>query len=136
MPRPGNRLATVIGTAPIRALAFSADGGTLAASGDGNEIRLWDVNTRNRIGNFNATESVEALAFSPSEKLLACGTQEGQIQIWNLMPDLQIQTTFSGHGDSIHVLMFSPDGKTLASGSADGTILLWDWEALKKTGNR
>ena len=126
--KTGNRLTTVIGyTQPIRALAFSADSKTLA-SGDGNEIRLWNVNTRNRIGNFDAAESVDALAFSPDGKMIACGTEDGQIQIWNLMPNLQIQTTYNGHQGSIYVLMFSPDGKILASGGSDGIILLWDIE--------
>ena len=124
--KTGNRFGTLLGhTQPISALAFSADGKTLA-SGGGNEIRLWNVNTRNRIGNFDAAVRVDALAFSPDGKVIACGTEDGQIQIWNLMPNLQIQTTFSGHQGSIYVLMFSPDGKTLASGGSDGTILLWD----------
>ena len=126
--KTGNRFGSLIGhTQPISALAFSADSKTLA-SGGGKDIRLWDVNTRNRIGNFDAAVSVDALAFSLDGKMIACGTEDGQIQIWNLMPNLQIQTTFSGHQGSIYVLMFSPDGKTLASGGSDGTILLWDME--------
>ena len=114
--KTGNRFGTLIGhTQPISALAFSADGKTLA-SGGGKKIRLWNINTRNRIGNFDTADSVEALAFSPDGKMIACGTEDGQIQIWNLMPNPQIQATFSGHQGSIYVLMFSPDGKILASG--------------------
>ena len=134
--KTGKRLANLMGYTKksIRAFAFSADGKTLA-SASGNQILLWDVNTREQINNFDAVTDIEALAFSPDGKTLASGDEDGRIQVWNLVPHPQIQTTFSGHQGSVHVLMFSPDGKTLASGSADGTILVWNLEDILE-GNR
>lgn len=127
--KTGKRLAYLMGYTkkPIGAFAFSADGNTLA-SASGNNILLWDVNTREQRNNFEAVEGIAALAFSPDERTLASSGADGLIQVWNLVPTPQVQTTFSGHQGSIHVLMFSPDGKTLASGSGDGTILLWNIE--------
>ena len=124
--KTGNRLSYLTAS-PIGALTFSVDDRILA-SGSRKELQLWDVNARSRIGSFEAMKVITALVFSPDGKRLACGTEEGQVQIWNLMPNPQIQTTFSGHQGAIYVLMFSPDSKTLASGSSDGTILLWDME--------
>ena len=115
---------------PISALTFSTDSKTLA-SGAGNEIRLWDVETGNPISTLNTVETVTALAFSPDGKILASGSEKGLIQVWKPDQDYQIQTTLRGHQGAVRVLMFSPDGNTLASGSDDGTILLWDWERLK-----
>ena len=126
--KTGNQLGNLTGhTKSISALAFSIDGETLA-SGSGNNILLSDINTQNRINNFDTVKDVYALAFSPDGRALASGGEDGLIQIWNLVPTPQVQTTFTGHQGSVYALMFSPDGKTLASGSADGTILLWDME--------
>ena len=128
--KTGNQLATLTGhTKSISALAFSADGKTLA-SGSGNEIRLWDAETNNLMGILDTGLNVQALAFSPDGKRLACGTGDGRIQVWALVPNFQVQSTFTGHQGAIYVLMFSPDGKTLASGGNDGTILLWDLEDI------
>ncbi len=124
--KTGNQLATLTGhTKHISALAFSADSKTLA-SGSGNEVRLWDADTSNLMGILDTGLNVIALAFSPDGKRLACGTEDGRIQVWALVPNFQVQSTFTGHQGAIYVLMFSPDGKTLASGSNDGTVLLWD----------
>ena len=124
--KTGTQLATLTGhTKSISALTFSTDNKTLA-SGSGNEIRLWDADTRNLMMILDTGLNVQALAFSPDGKRLACGTGDGRIQVWVLVPNFQVQSTFTGHQDTIYVLMFSPDGKTLASGGADGTILLWD----------
>ncbi len=125
---PGAHLFTLEGhTTPVTEYVFSADSKTLA-SGSGNEIRLWKVNTGNPISSLDAVKNVAALALSPDGKTLASGTMDGQVQVWNLAPTPQIQSTFTGHRGSVYVLMFSPDGKTLASGSSDGTILLWNIE--------
>lgn len=126
--KTGNQLATLTGhTKRISALAFSADSKTLA-SGSGNEVRLWGTDTSNLMGILDTGLNVRALAFSPDGKRLACGTGDGRIQVWALVPNFEVQSTFTGHQGAIYVLMFSPDGKTLASGSNDGTILLWDME--------
>ena len=127
----GKRLAYLMGYTKksIGGFAFSADGKTLA-SGSGNKILLWDVNTRKQLNNFDAVNDIDALAFSPNGKSIACGTEDGLIQVWRLTPNPQIQTTFSGHQGSVNVLMFSPDGKTLASGSGDGTMLLWEYATI------
>ena len=122
----GKRLLNLKGhTQHLHALTFSADSKTLA-SGSKNEIRLWNVQTRNLIGALDAVENVNALAFSPDGKTLVSGSADGLIQVWKPDLDYQLQTTLTGHQESVYVLKFSPDGKTLASGSADGTILLWD----------
>src|SRR5262245_18851071 len=69
---------TLVGhTCPVRAVAFSADGATLA-SGDGGphprggEVRFWDVSTGEPRGGLpQRAGQVLALAFSPDGALLA-----------------------------------------------------------------
>src|SRR5262249_8942167 len=53
-------------------LAFSPDGRTLASSGGGGILQLWEVATRREICRFQTPEAgLKSLAFSPDGRLLA-----------------------------------------------------------------
>src|SRR5207245_2929574 len=63
----GPELATLRGhRGMVRALAFSADGATLASGGEDHQIRIWDAATgRLRLTMEGHTEMVHGIAFSP-----------------------------------------------------------------------
>jgi WD40 repeat protein/energy-coupling factor transporter ATP-binding protein EcfA2 len=139
----------------VKMLVFSSDGKTLVSS-DGQNIILWNVETRQRLGEiapghqYNSERSgslaVNSIALSPDSKTLAsggCGKRgqrittvnntsdaciEGEIRLWDVSTRRIIGQPLSDHKDEITSVVFSPDGKTLASasGQADGTIKLWD----------
>jgi WD40 repeat protein len=136
-------------------LVFSPDGKILVSS-DGRNIILWNVETRQMLGQIDPGHQYErgstvslpvnSIALSPDGKTLAsggCGKRgqrlttvketyetcvEGEIRLWNVSTRQMIGQPLSGHKDEITSVAFSPDGKTLvsASGQADGTIKLWD----------
>ena len=90
----------------IRALAFSPDGQTLAASvapwGNGRKLRVWDLRTREPIdlGGEAATGSGYSAAFSPDGHWLAATASDGMGRLWD-MRQRRLDRTFDLRGGEI-----------------------------------
>lgn len=111
--------------APVRALAFSADGSRLASAG-GSLVLLWDLATTGPVGRFEGhTRDIHALAFSPDGTLLASGGEDQTIRLWDLVSATPL-AVLEGHSAPVLDLAFSPDAAWIASAGEDGTIRLWD----------
>lgn len=85
-PAAGALLRTLEGSgAPVFALAFSPDGGTLACGCGDNAVRLWDPRTGERQRTMTEfSQCIYALAFSPDGKTLATADKNGVVQFWGL----------------------------------------------------
>ena len=115
---------------PIRALAFSSTGASLAV-GSEQKIRLLGSSQQPPLK--DVTYGTQSLAFSPDDTVLLAGLRNGGIVLFDLTTGEKI-TTLNGHTQSVETLVFSPDEKTLVSTGQDGTILVWDWEeSIKDT---
>jgi len=111
--------------APVRALAFNADGSRLASAG-GNLILLWNLTATRPVGRFEGhTQEIRALAFSPDGTLLASGGDDQTIHLWDLVSATPL-AALEGHSAPVLDLVFSPDGALIASAGEDGTVRLWD----------
>src|SRR5262249_33573113 len=122
----GGRLLATFGRGPayVSALAFSADGKSLA--GAAGVVLVWEAATGKELHRLagHGTARVAALAFAPTGRLLASAGQDKSPRVWDLSTGQPI-ACFEGHQAEVSCLAFSPAGRRLASASADGTVLVW-----------
>jgi len=112
--------------APLKAVAMSRYGRTLASAADDGTIRLWDLRARRQVGAaLNNGSAVLSVSLSPNGRTLAAGGAAG-LRLWNARTHRPLGGLLAGHVAAVRSVAFSPDGGTLASGGADGTVWLWD----------
>lgn len=132
----------------IKQIAFNRDGtlGVIA----GNEITLFDINTKKKIVLSSGGKNITAMAFSPDGRYLAIG--RGAIEngiavqdqedlggeLWDLesgeMIFLKNSIVGNEKGSGVFVVVFSPDSKYLATSSEtnrEGIVAIWDIQKRK-----
>ena len=124
----GTLLRTFACNYSINTVAISPDGLILAAGDSVNNIQLWDVNSRSKIGLIKEYTSflagVNCLSFSPDSKYLASAGSDETVRLWNVSTGQEIRT-LKGHKQSVSSVSISPNGQIIASGSADRTLIIW-----------
>ncbi|MEU5883807.1 serine/threonine-protein kinase [Spirillospora sp. NPDC047279] len=129
------RMLAALAGRRVYTLAFSHDGRTLAAGGDGQAVRLVDVAGHRQRGELRGQKfAVFSAVFSPDDRTLAAGAYDGEVILWNVA-DRRRKTTFEAAGTSVGSLAFSPDGRLLACADTD-QVRLWntadkDWSTLR-----
>jgi WD40 repeat protein len=108
------------------AYSTSEDGPRLASGGADKTIKLWNLDTLDRIRTYTGHKDfVTALTFAPDGKTLASASLDGSIRLWSTR-STRSQRRLYGHRGRVGGLSFSPDGKNLASIAADGQLRIWD----------
>ncbi|MFX1505287.1 MAG: WD40 repeat domain-containing protein, partial [Promethearchaeota archaeon] len=115
-----------------KALAFSPDG-SLLASGDGNDIRIWDMKNIARedqeyLSLVGHKSFVRSVAFSPDGSLIASGADDRTIRIWDMTGKELFNFTVlpTTVGGSIGTVAISPYGNLLASCGHTEFVQVWD----------
>jgi WD40 repeat protein len=112
-PAAGRKLRDIdnVGAIPT-ALAFSADGRALAASGKDGGLRVWDITTGTLTREFPGTGIVaDQLAFSPDGKILvSINEYDGALRMWDVAGGKELHT-FAGHRSGPLAVAF--DGQTV-----------------------
>ncbi len=88
-------------------------------------VRLWNLTTRQQLGQIDLPAEVLSIAFSPDGATLAIGMADGNVRLWD-MKQGKDSANLKGHTDAVSSVAFASDGQTLATGSWDTTAKLWD----------
>ncbi len=108
----GATVETLVGQSQQKmlAVAFSPDGGQLAAAGADNVIRIWNAQgaiPRQLVGD---TDSVTRVSYSPDGSLLLSASADGTARLWTTtLPTL---APLGSHPAAVSTVAYSKDGKT------------------------
>ena len=121
---------------PVSAMVISPDGRRLVTVSDDNAIRVWDVATRQPVGEPLVAEGLRrafSLAIS-SDGMLLAAAGDGGTAVWNLA-NREFVGLLAGINGSHSSVAFSPDGKRIATGdTGGGTVTLWNTETRQPDG--
>jgi WD40 repeat protein len=127
---------------PIRGLAFSPDGATIATCGDDRQVLLWkpaDVRPYRLSEVFAETPppqmmprkflghraAVASVAFSADGRRLVSGGFDNAVLVWSVESGV-VEKTLRGHAGQVRSCAISADGKSVVSASYDGTLKVWN----------
>ena len=116
----------------IYALALSRDGRLLAAggrtgtAGQGQPIRLYDLNEGTLIGLLQGhDDAVLSLDFSPDGERLVSGSTDDTAIIWDVASRKALHRLV-GHKGDVNAARFTADASGVVTASDDNTLKLWD----------
>jgi WD40 repeat protein/serine/threonine protein kinase len=108
-----------------KGLAFSPDGGRLAAGDDSGNVKLWKLGTQEPPMMLSGhQQQVWALAFSPDGRQLLSGDRRGEVRVWNADTGA-LEASIDAHASPIWSISVNPDGTEFATASEAG-LRLWD----------
>jgi WD40 repeat protein len=111
------------------ALAYSADGTTLATGSYDGTARLWDTRTGRLVHTYAGHDApLWAMGLSPDCMTLATGYSDGTLVLWEARTG-RMRMTLENQQGEIRCLAFTPDGKSLAGAVLEPTSQIRIWES-------
>jgi WD40 repeat protein len=106
--------------------AFSRDA-RLLASGNDDELTLWDAATAELLAAVEQSTWVTALDFASDGAALATGHDDGSTRLWKIDgQELKLIRQWHLHPSAVSAVALSRDGKLLASAGEDKTISIME----------
>lgn len=111
----------------VTAIAFSPDGRTVAAFGNG-QVIFFDVEKATIIHSSSISDYIQDISYSPDGSRLVLTGSTG-LRIIDIGKDYEIQDIGEFPG-FVYGIAISPDNRYLATGSPDNTVKLWDFHTF------
>lgn len=109
----------------ISRLLLSSDGQQLI-SGDWNgRLKVWDMETRKKLREFEQPEAVCGLGWVRGE--LVSGSWDGTLRGWDITSGRCVRSVVTGQ--PIHDLTTDSSTSRVATASLDRSIRIWDWQS-------
>ncbi|QJW93034.1 WD40 repeat domain-containing protein [Frigoriglobus tundricola] len=114
----------------ITALAFSADGRTVASGHDDGKVYFWDVAAQKFLGVIQAhpekptKKAVSAIAFSPNGAFVATAGEDLAVRVWDADSHALV-AELKSHTDRVPSLAWAPDSQLLVSAGWDTSARAW-----------
>ncbi|CAD6238110.1 GSCOCG00008397001-RA-CDS [Cotesia congregata] len=111
----------------VVSVAISSDGTKCASSSLDSSLRLWDLESGERISSIEVGPvDIWTVVFSPDDKFIVSGSHAGKIHLYGTESGKQEQSLDTRGGKFTLSVAYSPDGKYIASGAIDGIINIFD----------
>ena len=111
----------------VSSIAMSADGQTLAGTGEDGTVHLWDMATRRQLAPLLPGHTGDArVAFSRDGRTLASVDFDGAVRLWDVKSGRELGAPLTGRAGGVLSVAFSRDGRMLAGAGVDGRVWLWD----------
>ena len=110
----------------VTALAFTADGGTIASGHADGKLRFHDTATQAFVGEIqaHARKDISAIAFSPDGKYVATAGEDLSVRVWDAVTHKPV-AELKSHTDRVPALTWNPDSALLISAGWDTSARVW-----------
>jgi WD40 repeat protein len=109
----------------VLSVDFSPDGQTLASGGTDGIIRLWDVETGQKIAALSGHSNwVRSVNFSTNGRYLVSGSLDSLVKIWSLKKNI-CERTLRGHQDQVWSAKFAAKDLLVISVGSDYQAKVW-----------
>lgn len=126
--------ANIVDGAPVSGVAFSPDGTLLATASVDGSFQLWDVATRQPVGEpLSQTGTGWDVAFSPDGTQLATVSLDHNVRLWDVASRQPIDGPLD-HSGIVRSVAFNPDGTQLATTTHEGRVRLWETATRRPVG--
>jgi WD40 repeat protein len=125
-------LFNLAGDRHVENLRITSDGKLLAASFGNGDIRLYDLENRKEVHQFDTVHEggIWGMALAPNDNLLTTGGKDTHVYVFDIGARKRIHDL--KHPGEVNGQAFTPDSRYLATGCSDSRIRIFD----TKTGER
>jgi WD40 repeat protein len=120
------------GDRQLLSIAFSPSGQFMAVSSANHSIKIWDLNSLQRIKSIeDETILATCMAFSVDGQTLCLGTRDGTIAVLDV-PNAKLILKQNFSDLTWHSIYPRPNGRWFAAGTTGKSVFLWDSERVKE----